>query len=73
MRKNAPFSILSFKTFSALPTVVYMSVLYVMTRHIVICDTAHIIYSSLSIYSRSYWPDCHTVRQDECLYYWICL
>ena len=30
-------------------------------------------YSLLSIYSRSYWPDWHTVWQDECLHYWICL
>ena len=44
MRKNASFSVLSFKTFSAVPTLVYRSALQVMSKLIKCCQLCtHII------------------------------
>ena len=54
MRNNAPFSVLSFKTLSARPTLVYRSVLQVMNIHIDICEHSQFYIIVISIYSRSY-------------------
>ena len=63
MGKNASFRVLSFKTFSAVPTLVYRSVLQAMSRHVVICEHSLIVlYYSYTYLSRSHRPAC---RQSD--------
>ena len=63
MRKNASFRVLSFKTFTAVPTLVYRSVLQAMSRHVVICEHSLIVlYYSYTYLSRSHRPAC---RQSD--------